>query len=338
MSPKSASRRPTRQPIRAARPGSEASSRPEQLQDKVDLELVASAAARREPLRREGHTAMRVCNGAGDGVPGLWIDDFAGCWLVQTVGEKPPEGIKELAMMPNVRAVYWKRLARDVKSAPVMICGKDHEAEEALVVIENGLRFQIVMAAGYSQGLFLDQRANRAEVLRSVGGLRVLNTFAYTCGFGVAAAAGGAAEVVNIDLSRRALEWGRANYALNRLEVCGRDFIYGDVFDWLGRFARRGRFFDLIILDPPTFARGSQHGAFRVERDYGALAAAALRVLSPSGRLIAFANEHRLSLPAFASQMQKATKDTRFSILSATDRMGDDFPGSHYLKKITVGL
>lgn len=337
MSLKNASKRPTRQPTRAASfRRTKAAGRPHTPPDHIDVEQVAAAAARRYPLRQEGHTALRIVNGDADGLPGLWIDDFSGYWLVTTTTELPPSDLTNLACLPEVKAVYWKKLAQGDKTAPVIVAGHAHNPKDALVVVENNLRYRIDFAAGYSQGLFLDQRTNRAEVMHTSHGLRVLNTFAYTCAFGVAAAAGGAAEVVNIDLSKRSLTWGRTNYALNQLHARDEDFIFGDVFDWLHRFAKRGRQFDLVILDPPTFARGQKLRTFRVERDYARLASDALRILSPHGRLIAFANEHRLPLRDFRCQILSALSDTRFRILSCTDHMAEDFRGSHYLKKILV--
>lgn len=298
------------------------------------MDAVAAALARREQLRRAGHTAFRVLNGRGDGIPGLWIDHFAGRWLVQTTADQPPNGLESLLALPEVEAVYWKRLAQHNKQPPRPVAGATDET--CFDIVENGLLFGIDLANGYSQGLFLDQRENRALVRHRASGLRVLNTFAYTCGFGVAAAAGNAAETVNLDLSRHYLAWGAENYARNQLTAHKEDFIFGDTLDWLERFAKRGRQFDLVILDPPTFARGTRHGTFRVERDYGMLVAMALRLLPASGCLLAFANEHRLSLPDFLSQVASATSDTGFQIRSTCDRMAVDFPGSRHLKKITI--
>ena len=120
----------------------------------------------------------------------------------------------------------------------------------------------------------------------NVAGRSVLNLFAYTCAFGLSAALGGAGRVVNIDLSRQYLEWGQENYRLNAVVPDPRDFIYGDAFDWLGRFARRQTRFDLVLVDPPSFSSTP----FSVSRDYPKLVEAAARVVARAGMLVAATN------------------------------------------------
>jgi 23S rRNA (cytosine1962-C5)-methyltransferase len=165
---------------------------------------------------------------------------------------------------------------------------------------------------GYSVGLFLDQRDNRRRLLTghvaaefplfSKGQLgsekdgdrqdarpAVLNVFAYTCGFSVCAAKGGA-KTTNLDLSKKYLEWGRRNFILNGLDPAEHDFIYGDAFDWLRRLAKKGRAFDAIVLDPPTFSQSKERGTFRVEKNYGELVSAALPLLKTGGVLLAATN------------------------------------------------
>jgi 23S rRNA (cytosine1962-C5)-methyltransferase len=157
---------------------------------------------------------------------------------------------------------------------------------DELDVIENGLRYAIKPAAGLSPGLFLDMREVRAWLRQIASGRTVLNLFAYTCSFGVCASAGGATHVLNLDLSRSYLAWGQHNYALNGLAVDEHDFVYGDAFDWLGRFARRRTRFDVVIVDPPSFSSTP----FSVTRDYTRLVAAAARVVAPDGMLLAATN------------------------------------------------
>ena len=123
------------------------------------------------------------------------------------------------------------------------------------VAHEEGLSYLIRPGEGFSVGLFPDMREHAARVRAWAAGTRVLNCFAYTCGFGVAATAGGATRVLNLDLSKSALEWGKANYRTNGFTPDDHDFVYGDVFDWLARLAKRNERFDLVILDPPGFSR-----------------------------------------------------------------------------------
>ena len=153
-------------------------------------------------------------------------------------------------------------------------------------VLEHGVRYLARPNAGLSVGLFLDMREVRAWLRTNSGGRRVLNLFAYTCSFGVTAALGGASRVLNLDLSRGYLEWGKANYRLNALPVDDRDFVYGDALDWLGRLGRRGERFDVVIIDPPSFSSTP----FSVTRDYPRLVEAAARTVAPAGILLAATN------------------------------------------------
>ena len=121
------------------------------------------------------------------------------------------------------------------------------------------------------------------------GQWQLLNVFAYTCGFSVCAAKA-AARTTSLDLSRRWLDWGKRNFALNQLEPAGHEFIYGDAFDWLRRLARQGRRFDVIVLDPPTFSQSKESGVFRAEKDYSRLVRAALLLLRTGGVLFASTN------------------------------------------------
>ena len=116
-----------------------------------------------------------------------------------------------------------------------------------------------------------------------------MNCFAYTCGFSVCAARAGA-KTTSLDLSKKYLEWGRRNFAVNGLDPAAHDFIYGDAFDWLRRLAKKGRAFDAIVLDPPTFSQSKENGVFRVEKNFGELVAAALPVLKRDGVLLASTN------------------------------------------------
>ncbi|CAN5816981.1 class I SAM-dependent rRNA methyltransferase [soil metagenome] len=156
------------------------------------------------------------------------------------------------------------------------------------VAMENHLRYAIDFLAGYSCGLFVDQRENRVH-LRGLNPRKVLNTFAYTCAFSVAAAASGA-ETVSVDLAKASLERGKANFQLNGLSLDGHRFLTDDVLDVLPRLARRGDKFDAIILDPPTFSRSRAGRVFRVEKDFGILLERAVDVAAPGAGILLSTN------------------------------------------------
>jgi len=292
------------------------------------LEKLHRAIAAREELRSAGTNALRLVDGKGDGLEGIEIDRYADRWLVQTRATTFPEWLRGVA---GPRSIYWKHLAEE-KSGPVWIEGE--KVEEPFEVTENGMRFWIDFAAGYSQGIFLDQRDNRAEIGNRSAGLRVLNCFAYTCAFGVSAALAGA-QTVNIDLSKRYLDWGRRNYELNGIDPAGHEFIFGDTQNWLERFARKPRQFDLVILDPPTFSRDKNGKVFTIEKGFPTLVSAAESVLTPKGVLFCSTNQRTLPPESFRRLISEGlARPDEWRI--SPRKMPPDFTGEPYLKACWV--
>lgn len=270
----------------------------------------------------EYNTAFRLIHGAADGYPGLQVDRWGDELLAQSAGELTPtqsELLRRLARHYRSRGVYHKVLRRGLSEgrvsqlAPRLIDGEGGAEER--VVRENGLEYGIRFDEGYSVGLFLDQRDNRRRLLRGqVGsgfdleaaeGKEVLNAFSYTCGFSVCAARRGA-KVTSLDLSRKYLDWGRANFERNGLAPAGHDFIYGDVFDWMKRLVRKGRLFDLVLFDPPTFSRSKESGVFRASKDYGRLAGLGLGLLRPGGVMFCSCNDAGLGAEEFLGMVEAA--------------------------------
>lgn len=319
----------------------------------------------RADIRAAETDALRIVDGRGDGFDDLAIDDFAGHWLVETRGAHFPEWMdtnleirksgKEKSassdslpdflisrfVFPGVvepESIYWKKLGE--KESPVWIAGK--KLEQPFVVRENGIRFWIDFNAGYSQGIFLDQRDNRLALRQAVGRLcetpdaasqrrpTVLNCFAYTCAFGVSAALGGAA-TVNLDLSKRYLEWGRRNYALNGIDPGQHDFIFGDVSEWLKRFRKKGRLFDIVLLDPPTFSRNEKGAVFTVGSGFGPLVREAESVLNPGGVLFCSTNQRGLGAPEFRRLISSGLESPSAWEWRSSP-MPPDFSGEAYLK------
>lgn len=173
------------------------------------------------------------------------------------------------------------------REAPRLLEGDAQTSAESIVT-ERRRRFGIDFAAGYSAGLFLDQRANRAELER-LEPRRVLNCFAYTCSFSVVAAATGA-NTWSVDLSKKSLARGRENFALNGIDPATHRFLADDVLELLPRLARRGEEFDAIVLDPPTFSRSHRGRAFQVERDLETLLLAGLEVAAPGAHMLVSTN------------------------------------------------
>jgi 23S rRNA (cytosine1962-C5)-methyltransferase len=290
----------------------------------IPADKIRAAAKKRTALCDDGTNALRLCDETGDGLHGVIIDDFDGRWLVQTTGEHTPR----LDPVVGYRSLYWKPLLKSTKPAPRHVGGEVIGAP--FIVRESGLQFEINFQAGYSPGLFLDQRMNRLKLSQLAKNKTVLNTFAYTCTFGVAAASGGAS-TVNLDLSRHYLEWGKRNYEINQIPAEAHDLIYGDVFDWLGRFRRRARKFEIIILDPPTFSRNRKSKVFRIPDDYGELAALAVQCLDRDGLLFCSTNYRGINFHDFL-RILKSALDRPFK--AAAGSMPPDFSGEKYLKTV----
>jgi 23S rRNA (cytosine1962-C5)-methyltransferase len=193
------------------------------------------------------------------------------------------------AMGFNAQRMFERFLPKrnQERQAPKLILG-DSNIGSRSVVMERGLRFEIDFSGGYSVGLFIDQRENRSFVRKSAR-KQMLNCFAYTCSFSLAAAVAGA-NTVSVDLSQKSLERGRANFALNDLPATGHHFIADDVFEVLPRLSRKDQKFDLIVLDPPTFSRSHRGKTFQVESDFEGLLMAALEVADRDCRILLSTN------------------------------------------------
>ncbi len=291
-------------------------------------ELIEHAVARRAAILTDGTDALRWIDCQGDGLPGVFLESHANRWLLSTSGRNLPTGLREW-LEERGHSCYWKTLDDHQKESPVHLCGPLVEAP--FLMRENHIRYEISYQSGYSQGIFLDQRDNRAAVRAMMRpGLRLLNTFAYTGAFSVAAAMAGA-ETTTLDLSQPYLDWARRNFTHNGLDPAAHHFCKGDTFHWLRRFAKQGRRFDAIVLDPPTFSRDDKGRVFRVEKDFGELAALAAAVLAGDGWILCCTNFRGISPADFQSMvlggLQRRMKP-RHSPMPA------DFTAPPYLKSL----
>ncbi len=248
--------------------------------------------------------SFRIVNGASDRFPGWYVEKLGDFLLSQSataLSESQMSYLRERMEQLSARGVYHKTINRHVRSSTVTEASPEllfgEPVSDGFTITENGVRFAIRFNEGYSVGLFLDQRENRRRfVTRYVAprfelpaAASVLNTFSYTCGFSVCAAIGGG-KTTSLDLSKKYLEWGRRNFEINGLNPEEHDFIYGDVFDWMGRLAKKGRRFDVIVLDPPTFSQSKETGVFRADKDYGKLIGLAIPLLNANGVVLASTN------------------------------------------------
>ena len=294
-------------------------------------ELLEKARQRRLPLGFDDQAAYRLLDGAGDGADGVFIDLFAGRWLVQTLSPSLPAGLSDSLRELGV-PWWWKRLDQQEKESPRFMAGQ--EETDPFLIVENGLKFEISFRGGYSQGLFLDQRLNRLRAARNAApGQRVLNLFAYTGGFSVAAASAGAV-TTTVDLSGPYLEWAKRNFTHNGLDPAQHYFAKGDALDWLGAFAKKQRLFDGIILDPPTFSRVKGRGIWRVETDYHALVTSAVRVLQPGGWMLCSGNCRAMDPRAFENHVMRGFAAAGRKVRIESGGMPPDFTGEQYLLNV----
>ena len=303
----------------------------------VALEWISPAVW--SALAAEGTEAHRLASG-GD----MWLERFGPDLLLSYQTERGRDAVLEeleqrcVAYAYAPRRIFGKYLPHQAseRGAPTLLRG-DANAPLETEVTEAGVRYGLDFAGGYSAGLFIDQRINRAR-LRAWKPKRVLNTFTYTCSFSVVAALVGA-ETVSIDLSRRSLTRGEENFRRNGLEPkTGHRFIADDVLATLPRWARRGEKFDAIIVDPPTFSRNQAGAAFQVQRDFDRLVLLALEVAAPGAKILLSVNHSAMRVAdlerAARTALKMAGRAGRFSSSAPLP----DFPPGHGAKTVWLEL
>lgn len=291
-------------------------------------EALERAAERRWGLAARGDvTAYRLLDAEGDGVPGVTVDRYD-AWLVVGLYDDglPHEAAVLAALAPlEARGIYVKRRPRQANV--LVAAGEEHApprplvgepAPSPLAVVEHGVPYLVRLGDGLSTGLFLDQRLNRARVRELAGGARVLNLFAYTAGFSVAAGLGGARETWSIDASAPALEWARENLDHAGLSPEAHRLERGDCFEALKELAARGERFDLVILDPPTYSKTKSH-RWTSGKAWRGLARRALEVVAPGGRLLVCSNDRRMTQEDFRRHLRAAARDARRELAQLKD-------------------
>lgn len=287
---------------------------------------LAAALKRRASLLVSGDiTAWRVLDSAGDGVPGVSIDRYGPCAVLNVEADAgwpdravtaAAEATLEALAGHGVATVYVKAFARDRSRLGGHLPDESRSAQpragtaqpEEVIVEEYGVRFAVRPYDGLSTGLFLDHREHR-RALADRAPTRVLNLFAYTGAFAVPLAQRGA-RVTNVDVSGRYLDWGRRNLALNGLEAAPVRFLRRDAMTYLAAAAGNpDERYDLVILDPPTFGAADRRRgipAWRAVDHYPALLRAAVEVLAPGGVVFAATNTRELAAPGALERLVRA--------------------------------
>ncbi len=169
---------------------------------------------------------------------------------------------------------------------------------------EDNVLYNLRADTGMSPGLFVDQRANRKFLRQHTRNAKVLNLFAYTCSFSVAAALGEASAVTSVDVSQRFLDWGKENFASNGLPTEGHVFSKADARDYLALARKRGWSFDFIILDPPSFSR-SKGKPFTVRKELVPMAKNCFDLLAPGGEVLVSTNLSTWSMGDLKGELKK---------------------------------
>lgn len=312
--------------------------------------------ARRTGLFDDQTTGYRCIHGEGDGWPGLVLDRYGSVFVLKLYSAA---WLPRLMEIREVIGAEFKpeqlvlRLSRNIQQAAGASGIKEGflaneeeaksskagaEPESPVPFLETGLKFEADVVHGQKTGFFLDQRENRRRVESLASGRRVLNAFSFSGAFSLYAARGGATSVTDIDISPRALESARRNFALNQAHSnvvrCPREAVQADAFDWLAG-AIRPRF-DLVILDPPSLAKREAERAGAI-RAYSRLAQSGVRVLRPSGILVAASCSAHVSADEFFHAVRHAaTKSGRqFEEFATTHHPPDHpaaIPEAQYLK------
>lgn len=312
---------------------------------------IGRAVLLRQELFSKAETdSWRVIHGENDGLPGLVVDKYADFLVTKLYS----------AGLAAHREAIVDALSREVKGVKGIFgresIGRDDvegEEEEGgggvihlgeappqrIAIRENGeAKFWVDVRGGQKTGFFLDQRENRFALRRYAKGREALNCFGYTGGFSVHLALGGARKVTTVDLDRDAVELAAENFRLNGLDPDAHEFIARDVFDELASAKRTGKTWDLIVLDPPAFAK-SQKAVEAAIDGYASLNRAALAVLRPGGILVSCSCSARVTAQDFTWAITSAAEKARVDLQLLEQRyqppdhpIALPFPEGRYLK------
>jgi len=278
--------------------------------------LARALALREQLLARSGTDSFRLVHGESDGLPGVRVDLYAGYAVLKlySAGLTPHRETLVAALratVPGLKGIVGRdEVDRDAEEGEGERSNQGRvlwgeQAPELVEIRENGVRFLVDVYRGQKTGFFLDQRDNRRLVRELARGREVLNCFSYTGGFSVNAAMGGATQVTSVDLDADAVALARQNFKLNDVVAESHDFLAADVGDVLRRFAEQGRQFDLVILDPPAYAK-SQRTVEAAVAGYASLNRNALAVLKPGGLLCTASCTARVSDEEFLGAVKEA--------------------------------
>ncbi|MGS2850213.1 class I SAM-dependent rRNA methyltransferase [Bacillus velezensis] len=298
--------------------------RDERIDGRFFLDKLKKAAEARARLFKAPDTsAFRLFNGEGDGIGGVTIDFYDGYLLIQWYSkgiyaykDSMIEAIDGLEL--SYKAIYEKKrfdtAGQYVEDDDFV---KGERGDFPVIVQENGIRYAVDLNDGAMTGIFLDQRHVRKAIRdKYANGRRVLNTFSYTGAFSVAAALGGAEKTTSVDVANRSLAKTIEQFSANGIDYEAHDIKVMDVFKYFGYAEKKGLEFDLIILDPPSFARTKKR-TFSAAKDYKNLLKETIAITAKNGIIVASTNSSAFNMKKFKGFIETAFKETneRYDIL-----------------------
>jgi len=326
------------------------SKRDEKIDTAFFAEKIKSAIEYRKDFYSDKSTTVfRLFNGEGDGVGGLTIDYFDGFYLVTwySVGiyELKENILEALKSQAEYKGIYQKKRfdakGQYLDDADDFVCGD--RAESPIIVKESGANFAIYLDDGPMVGVFLDQREVRRTIREKYAkGKTVLNTFSYTGAFSVFAALGGSSKTTSVDLANRSRSKTEEQFSINAIDVDEQEIIVEDVFNYFKYALRKKMLFDVVVLDPPSFARSKKH-TFSVAKDYVKLLKEVIQITKRGGIIVASTNYANFSMMTFRDFIFKAFKELngKYTVeesfsLPKDFKVSDKFREGDYLKVVFI--
>jgi len=321
--------------------------------EKIDqaffMKKLKKAIQNREAFFNNPHTtAFRIFNGEGDGIGGLTIDFFDSYYMVSWYSAgiySFKEMVYEaLAETVNYKAIYEKKRF-DTKGQYMeqddFVMGTP--GEFPIIVSENNMKYAVNLNDGAMTGIFLDQREVRLAIReRYSDGQNVLNTFSYTGAFSVAAALGGAIKTTSVDVAKRSLAKTIEQFSVNSIDYESQDIKVMDVFNYFKYAQRHNLKFDLVVLDPPSFARTKER-TFSTAKDYPKLLVDTIAITEKNGVIVASTNNASFGMKKFKSFIDQAFKETKTDYkiveeysLPKDFRAPREYPEFNYLKVVFI--
>lgn len=290
-----------------------------------ERKITAALDKRRSYFAEKDTNAFRVFNGEGDGIGGLTIDYFDGYYLINWYSKGIYTFFEDiLAALQNIveyKAIYQKKRFRaegKFIEEDGFVAGE--RGQFPIIVKENGVHFAVYFNEEAMVGVFLDQRNVRKTIRdKYAKGKTVLNTFSYTGAFSVYAALGGATKTTSVDLANRSLPKTIEQFSVNGIDYEAHDIIVEDVFRYFKYAGKKNLKFDVVILDPPSFAR-SKKFTFSAEKDYKNLLIEAIAITEKNGVIVASTNSASFDMKKF-----KGFIDTAFKESNSTYKLVEEF-------------